>query len=407
MSLIPEYLPARKDYLIGNQYEIQRYSDPDEFHIVIYYVDPHTLKMIVRRMDSESGWGLHLQIKIWDQKGPNEILTIGSSKNNEVIRIFQTNSVELFEKIPRKFQKVPKKIVQTYASITPQSLLHYNAVMTWIEMNPDYEYYFYDNKKSREFIKIHFDSNVLKAYDQLIPKAFKADLFRYCWIYIHGGCYFDHKYICKIPISDYLCSEDRNVYCRDRPGFGILNGIVISEPQANHIFDAIQTVIRNVENHHYGKCPLSITGPTFFHQFTHNQNIPLRHAEEGGKVFYGNQLALSTGYNGYYNNQKLRKESYQDIWQNRTVFYKNYFVHEMEENLKYIIMEKPLQETSDEFEYEVIQNRLMIKRIDSSGGWGQKLLVTIINHQTNTEKDLYVGPSESNIINVPIGGFLI
>jgi hypothetical protein len=122
MSLIPEYLPARKDYLIGNQYEIQRYSDPDEFHIVIYYVDPHTLKMIVRRMDSESGWGLHLQIKIWGQKGPNEILTIGSSKNNEVIRIFQTNLVELFEKIPKNRTLSLKDTVGSLASCNTRPL---------------------------------------------------------------------------------------------------------------------------------------------------------------------------------------------------------------------------------------------------------------------------------------------
>ena len=41
MLLIPEYLPPRKECLIGNRYEIQRYPDPDEFHISIYYIDPH------------------------------------------------------------------------------------------------------------------------------------------------------------------------------------------------------------------------------------------------------------------------------------------------------------------------------------------------------------------------------
>jgi len=403
MSLIPEYLPARKDCLIGNRYEIQRYSYPDEFHISIYYIDPHSLKMMVRRMDSESGWGLYLQIKIWDQFGNDEILSIGASKNNEVIRIFQTNSVELIEKIPRQYQKIPKKIVQTYATRTPQSVLHYNAVMTWIEMNPDYEYYFYDNKQSREFIKIHFDSNVLKAYDRLIPKAFKADLFRYCWIYIHGGCYLDHKYICKTPISDYLHSEDCNVYCRDRFSLGILNGIVMSEAQATHLFDAIQAVVKNVENNYYGKCPLYITGPGFFQQFTHNQNIALRHAEKGG-VFYGNKLAISTEYKGYYNNQKLRKESYQDIWYKRIVFCKNYLVCNVE-NSEFIIMEKPLQETSDQFEFQFIDDKLIVKRINSSGGWGQNLVVTIINHQTHEEKDLFIGPSESNIVSIPLESF--
>ena len=37
---------------------------------------------------------------------------------------------------------------------------------------------------------------------------------------------------------------------------------------------------------------------------------------------------------------------------------------------------------------------------------GQNIVVTIINHQTHEEKDLFIGPSESNIVNVPLGEFL-
>ena len=50
---------------------------------------------------------------------------------------------------------------------------------------------FYDDKECRDFIKEHFHKNVLLAYDALIPGAFKADLFRYCELYINGGWWFD------------------------------------------------------------------------------------------------------------------------------------------------------------------------------------------------------------------------
>ena len=46
------------------------------------------------------------------------------------------------------------------------------------------------------FIKSHFSKRVLYAYDKLIPGAFKADLWRYCIIYINGGIYIDIKYEC-------------------------------------------------------------------------------------------------------------------------------------------------------------------------------------------------------------------
>ena len=43
----------------------------------------------------------------------------------------------------------------------------------------------------REFIKVNFNPLVLKAYDTLIPTAYKADLFRLCVLYINGGIYGD------------------------------------------------------------------------------------------------------------------------------------------------------------------------------------------------------------------------
>ena len=69
-------------------------------------------------------------------------------------------------------------------------------------------------------------------------------------------------------------------------------------------------------------------------------------------------------------------------------------------------MEKPLQPTNDQFEYQLANDKLIVKRMDSSRGWAQNLVVTIINHQTHEEKDLFIGPSESNIMNVPLGEFL-
>ena len=52
--------------------------------------------------------------------------------------------------------------------------------------NPDYDYYLFDNNDRREFIKEHFDNNILLTYDSIIPGGFKADLWRYCVLYIHG-----------------------------------------------------------------------------------------------------------------------------------------------------------------------------------------------------------------------------
>ena len=54
-----------------------------------------------------------------------------------------------------------------------------------------WEYKFYTDDEAGNFLSTHFPSEVREAYDALRPGAFKADLFRYCVLMIHGGVYAD------------------------------------------------------------------------------------------------------------------------------------------------------------------------------------------------------------------------
>jgi hypothetical protein len=54
-----------------------------------------------------------------------------------------------------------------------------------------WEYRFYTDEESASFLSKHFPSEVRDAYDTLLPGAYKADLFRYCVLLIHGGLYAD------------------------------------------------------------------------------------------------------------------------------------------------------------------------------------------------------------------------
>ena len=130
--------------------------------------------------------------------------------------------------------------------------------------HPDFEYHLFDDNDCRNFIKKHFGMETLWAFDRLIPGAFKADLWRYCVMYITGGIYLDIK---MCPVNgfrfDYLLKNDW--YCNDiarGDGFaGIWQGILVSRPK-NPIFKyLISKVIENVKNEYYGSDPLDITGP--------------------------------------------------------------------------------------------------------------------------------------------------
>ena len=54
-----------------------------------------------------------------------------------------------------------------------------------------WEYKFYSDEAAANFLSTHFPPQVREAYDALKPGAFKADLFRYCALLIHGGVYAD------------------------------------------------------------------------------------------------------------------------------------------------------------------------------------------------------------------------
>ena len=74
------------------------------------------------------------------------------------------------------------------------------------KINPLFTHYVFSDNDRRLFIEQHFDTTVLHAYDSLIPGAYKADLWRYCVLYINGGIYLDSHlmYYGIICLNHYL-----------------------------------------------------------------------------------------------------------------------------------------------------------------------------------------------------------
>ena len=54
-----------------------------------------------------------------------------------------------------------------------------------------WEHKFFSDEASGEFLETHFPLEVKEAYDAVSAGAFKADLFRYCVLFIYGGVYAD------------------------------------------------------------------------------------------------------------------------------------------------------------------------------------------------------------------------
>jgi len=156
--------------------------------------------------------------------------------------------------------KIPKFIHQTFQTrMLPEYIA--TAAYTLIDKNPEYKYHYYDDHDQREFILNNFDSKVVQAYDRLIPGAYKADLWRYCVIYIEGGVYVDIKMGALVPLSKIIDADADLVIVNDTHNGTIYNAFFAAVPRHPAIGKTIDTVIERVLNGEYGEHMFYPTGP--------------------------------------------------------------------------------------------------------------------------------------------------
>lgn len=199
-------------------------------------------------------------------------------------RCFETEEKSSYEKEKKKYKKektkIPKRIIQTYfCRDVPERM--YKATLTFKELNPDYEYIFYDDERARQFLKDNFDDKVVKAFDLLIPGAYKADLFRICELYINGGYYAD-VFMENLKSLSYFDKYDVDcilVKDRDVSPNSIYNAFIGCRAKDNLIYYLIKKTVDNVLNKNKGINPLDVTGPVFIGrhllQYLKHKNIKI------------------------------------------------------------------------------------------------------------------------------------
>jgi len=163
-------------------------------------------------------------------------------------------------------EEIPKVIYQTWSSkVLPTNMR--KCVEKIKDQNPNYTHYIYDDNECREFIKEHFNDNVVTTFDKLIPGAYKADLWRYCILYINGGIYLDIKYEPINGFSFNYLNPNKEYFVLERPGFwennhyGIYNALMICKPKNETLLHCIRHIVENVKNNYYGINSLHPTGP--------------------------------------------------------------------------------------------------------------------------------------------------
>jgi hypothetical protein len=132
---------------------------------------------------------------------------------------------------------------------------------------PNANYNLLNNLDILSFLGGNFSTDVLQAYLTLTPFAYKADLARYCLLYVYGGLYAD----LSVRLVDSLdltiwqsLGAFRDLLLFNRNSWAVCQGLLCAAPQQEEFKVAIDMVVNNCKSRNYGASPLEPTGPGLF-----------------------------------------------------------------------------------------------------------------------------------------------
>ena len=223
---------------------------------------------------------------------------------------------------------IPTNIFQTWQTKNlPPSM--FNAISKIKNQNPRFNYFLFDDNDCRKFIKTNFPADVFNAYDRLIPGAYKADLWRLCVLYIHGGIYMDIKLVC---VNGFKLIEltEANHFVKDRLApLSIFNSCMVCQQNHPYLLMAIKKIVNNVNTNFYGSNPLEPTGPVMLgNLFLNNRlkaNIDMTHYEKGGFIIFKNRFVISTEYPEYNSERtntynSINTKRYDALWFEKKIY---------------------------------------------------------------------------------------
>lgn len=184
------------------------------------------------------------------------------SSNSFVLETSTNNRVKSSARnpmVPKYAQKIPFILHQTSRS-SEVELQQYETCMINRYMNPEYKYQFYTDQEIQQYVRTHYPQYV-KAFDSLIPGAFRADLFRYMVLLREGGVYMDCKTSTIIPLREFLPSNTGFASFTDFDESAVQISFVASVPGHPIVQRALELAIANISEHKYGRNALDVTGP--------------------------------------------------------------------------------------------------------------------------------------------------
>ena len=233
----------------------------------------------------------------------------------------------------------PNKPVSEYNTIIPANIFQtwhtkklppmmFKAVNLLKMNNPGFKHFLFDDNECCEFIKKHFSTDVLNAYNSLIPGAYKADLWRYCILYKYGGIYLDIKYttVNGFKLINFLEQEHWPLDINKK---NIYNALLVCKPGNEILLKAINQIVDNVKNKYYGPSYLSPTGPELLSRFftdDEKKTFIIYHElignNDSDKIIKFKKYPVLRCYTGYFKERDIYSKNvhYHVLWSKRKIY---------------------------------------------------------------------------------------
>lgn len=144
---------------------------------------------------------------------------------------------------------IPKFIWQTYKTPFPAKQSA-QSIKSWLDLNPDYEWYYFDDAKCEQFIRDHFSDEFYQMYVSLPIGVMKSDVWRVAVVYVYGGVYADTDTKCLVPIDQWIGEYD--LVAGVETPYGAINNFIFAA-KAKHpaVYAVIETFLEFYKSPYY------------------------------------------------------------------------------------------------------------------------------------------------------------
>lgn len=132
-------------------------------------------------------------------------------------------------------------LFQTYHNKSKIPLDVYNNIKKYA---PGYTHVIMDDKDIELFLNEYYKEDVIKTFRSLKLGAHKADLARYCILYIYGGLYMDIKVELLKPLSEIFIDKDVFYTVISKDDDHIHQGIIKSKPNNPLFLSLIDYIVK-------------------------------------------------------------------------------------------------------------------------------------------------------------------